>query len=253
MTRRERLAAKLEKRERWANGHRERADVLLASTRKYDGDFAFNTQPGHIPERSRVIARQDRAFDHLCTAQHHDAKANGLADQLDRSVFSDDGDAIEQLEARIAEREAERDRIKAYNATCRAAVKAGRKMGDTSLLDEWQRADLKSCAVAGQLRAEKGCPFPGYVLSNLGGRIAADRERIQEICRRQERATAAAEAGGVKILRSDGWCTVTFAEKPSRVILDALRAAGYAWGAGSWSGYLDRLPAEVAALEGLAQ
>lgn len=249
MTRRERLTAKVERREEWANRRREEAAALLKRNEPYRGDYAFNTQPGHIPERARAIRREDRAFEHLRTAQHHDAKASGLADQLDRAVYSDDADAVQQLEARIAEREAERDRIKAYNATCRAAVKAGRKMGDTSLLNERQREDLKSCAVAGQLRAEKGCPFPGYVLSNLGGRIAADRDRIKDIQRRQERAASAAEAGGVKILRSDGWCTITFAEKPSRAILDALRAAGYGWGGGSWSGYLDRLPAEVEALE----
>ena len=40
-------------------------------------------------------------------------------------------------------------------------------------------------------------------------------------------------------------CRVTFAEKPERAILDALRAAGYQWGGGHWSGKHDALPPEV--------
>ena len=38
---------------------------------------------------------------------------------------------------------------------------------------------------------------------------------------------------------------VTFAEKPDREILDALRAAGFGWGGGSWCGKRENLPAEV--------
>jgi len=62
---------------------------------------------------------------------------------------------------------------------------------------------------------------------------------------------AADNAGGVAVEYFDGqtpreWCRVTFAEKPAREILDALRAADYRWGAGSWTGRADALPPSVA-------
>lgn len=49
---------------------------------------------------------------------------------------------------------------------------------------------------------------------------------------------------------SDGkeWAVITFAEKPEREVIDALKAAGFRWGAGSWAGYGDTLPAQVRAM-----
>src|SRR3990167_4903758 len=112
MTRRERLETKVAKREEWAAGRRDKAATITRYTDRYRGDVAFNTQPGHIPERARVIRMTDKAAEHQTMAAHHDAKAAGLADQLDRAVFSDDHDAIQKLEARIADHEATRDRMK---------------------------------------------------------------------------------------------------------------------------------------------
>ena len=37
-------------------------------------------------------------------------------------------------------------------------------------------------------------------------------------------------------------------ERHAAVSTDALRAAGYAWGAGAWNGYADKLPECVCAL-----
>lgn len=45
-----------------------------------------------------------------------------------------------------------------------------------------------------------------------------------------------------------GYCRVTFAEKPDRSILDALKAAGFFWCKGHCGGKLEQLPAEVKAL-----
>ena len=88
----------------------------------------------------------------------------------------------------------------------------------------------------------------GYQLSNLGGRIAADRKRL-EFVRAQRARAAAAELSdsGVSIKRAgDGtYVRVTFAEKPARSVLDALKAARFCWRGGSWIGRADALPACV--------
>src|SRR3990167_587842 len=64
---------------------------------------------------------------------------------------------------------------------------------------------------------------------------------------RHQRVAVADNAGGVNVEYFDGhtpreWCRVTFAEKPPREMLNALRAAGFRWGAGSWTGRADALP-----------
>lgn len=184
MTRRERLEQKRAKREAWANARRAKAHSLLAQDAHYHGDIAFNTQPGHVPERARVIARHDQAMDHLSMADDHTAKADGLACHLERSIFSDDDNAIKALEIRIAEHEAKRDRMKLVNRLY--------KKGDVSGL-----AGLGIDASALQANLATAGPYWGdqphlpYELTNLGARIRADRKRVEEIKTRQSRMTQA--------------------------------------------------------------
>lgn len=247
MTRRERMERRLERRREWAAGRNAKAARLLAANEPFRGDIAFNTQPGHIPERARAIAREDKAAEHYEMAQHHGEVAATLEARLGRDIFSDDADAVAHLEARIAEREAERQRLVSYNASCRAAAKRGEAHGDLSLLDEAQRRELASLLRVASYQVRPGGAFPAYALSNLGGRIRADRERIAEIRTRQAATRAAEVAGGVLVERAYGseWCRVVFADKPDRPVLEALRAAGFRWGGGAWSGRWADLPPEV--------
>jgi hypothetical protein len=244
MTRRERLERKVERRQEWAEKREAKASATLNSQPELRRDWAFITQPGHIPERARMNARDDRAMESLAVAGHHREKAAGLERQLDRSIFSDDENAIGALETRIAKHEADRARMKEVNRLYRK----GDATGLAALgLDIVQLG--VSLAKLGNYFGQ--APHMPYEMTNLGARIRADKERIKEVQSRQTRAREADEAGGVFIRRNveANWCTVTFAEKPERPILEALRAAGYGWGGGSWSGYLDKLPEAVAALE----
>lgn len=71
----ERKAAKYEE---WADKRREKASALMQRNEPYRGDIAFNTQPGHIPERARVIARTEKAWEHSSIANEFEQKAESL-------------------------------------------------------------------------------------------------------------------------------------------------------------------------------
>ena len=265
MTRRERLEAKLEKREEWAD----KADAR--STQRYETAHRMAEgiplgQPilvGHHSEkrdrnyRARIHSNMDKACEEAALAKHHEAKAGGLSAQLERSVFSDDTDAIEELEKRIAAREAQADFYKRVNAAWKKAEGADKAA---------KLATLVKAGVLTQAQAEDRAvffgrchwedkPFPSYASTNLRGNIRRDKERVEEVKRRQAR-TAEAEAApnGVAVVdcgtsEYDGvtYVRVTFAEKPEREILDALRAAGFSWGGGSWVGSKAKLPESVKA------
>lgn len=62
-----------------------KASACYAVGDPYRDDIAFNTQPGHIPERARVIRAQERGFEHSNMADHHESKADGIQRQLDFS------------------------------------------------------------------------------------------------------------------------------------------------------------------------
>jgi hypothetical protein len=112
-------------------------------------------------------------------------RAEGIRAQLDTSIYSDDPDAIEALTAKIATLEAERDRIKAYNASCRKAAKDG-GTGDPGLLDEQQRRELAATAKACPYMIGAGGQMPKYQLTNLGGNISRLRKRLEGLKREAE-------------------------------------------------------------------
>lgn len=246
MTRRERLERKLELRQEWAAKRQAKANAVFARAEQYRGDIAFNTQPGHIPERARLIKAQERAFGDVQMANHHHTCAAGIETALDKSIFSDDSDAVQALEARIAEREAERTTMREANKIVRAKPKNERTDEKIQKLVALGLSETKAiCLFTADFCGRFG--FADYGLSNLGGRITADRKRL-EVIKAQQSRTAAAEASpnGVTLEEcSGGYVRVTFAEKPDREVLDALRRANFWWGNGSWAGLREKLPQAV--------
>jgi hypothetical protein len=121
--------------------------------------------------RARIAGAMDRGVEHARTADRMNATAANIEQAAARAIYSDDPDAIDQLRDRLATLEAERARVKAYNATCRKGAP------DATLLDEAQRE-----ALAGVLRVAawqcKGGAFPAYHLSNLSGNIKRQRDRL---------------------------------------------------------------------------
>lgn len=243
MNRRERLEAKLAKRKQWAQSRKAKSEQAWkqqnAVPLPYGGEpikVGHHSEKRHRAAIAKAHALAFKAIEHTDMASHHESKASGLEDQLSGSIFSDDADAVEALEQRISEREAERERIKAYNRSCRGGAP------DLALLDQKQQADIVStCKINGRELGQ----FPPYVLSNLGGRIKTDRDRLKRIKAQAERASKAEQAGGVHIATGRGYAVVTFAEKPDRSTISALKSAGFRWGGGSWRGRAENMPAEV--------
>lgn len=252
MTTRERRERKAEQLRGWAEKREVQARAVLSSQPELRRDWAFITQPGHIPERARMNARDARAHESLDKARGMRDRAAGIGQQLDRAIYSDDPDAVEAIEGRIAELEQSAERMKAVNAAWRKAKCKTR---------EETAAWLVSCELLSRdekFGIAKGIglhwkanppPFESYQLSNLGGNIRRLRERIVAGRARAAEVQRAEAAGGVMLTEAGhGYCTVTFAEKPERAILEALRAAGFAWVGGSWGGYSVKLPEGVRAL-----
>lgn len=248
MTRRERLERRAERREEWAQGRADKARSLRNATpESIRRDWAFITQPGRIPERERMNRRDAKAVEHDHMAAHHRTRAAGLRDQLNRSIYSDDVDAVERLRERIAGLDAKRKRNTAVN---RAWRKAGKPTADDR--DGWERVATTLGVPLDSLQGARlnlardpldRAPFPPYVNQNLGNRIRTARQRIEAIEAAAVKTTEAAQAGGVVVQdTSGGFCTVTFAEKPDRSILTALKAAGFRWSRPSWHGKRADLP-----------
>lgn len=62
----------------WAHKREVRASAQLNSYPEIRHDIAFNTQPGHIPFRARMIAADNRAFESLRVAERMRGKADNI-------------------------------------------------------------------------------------------------------------------------------------------------------------------------------
>jgi hypothetical protein len=163
MTYRDRRAARAGRLRGWAQTRQERAAAVLKAGEPYTSDLAFNTQPGHIPERARLIAREDRAYESLGKAASMASRADGIEGQLANAIYDDDPDAVEPLRARITRLEAERDAAKARNAAYRKEHKAELKAMDSA----YER--------------DQAMPYPGYYFANLSGNLSRQRARLARL------------------------------------------------------------------------
>jgi hypothetical protein len=255
VTYRDRREARADRLRDWADKREARSGAAFEKADAIAGMIPFG-QPILVGHHSEGRHRRDLArieggiragIDHADKAKSMTSRAATIETQLAGSIYSDDPDALEQLERRVSELEAERGRVKAYNASCRKAAKAG-GTGDLALLNDRERADIVSLARTCSYQVGPGGAFPAYVLANLSGNIKRNRDRIDDVKRLQARHAATEEAGGILVeqLRG-GYCRVTFADKPDRSVIDELKSAGYRWGAGSWTGQADRLPEGIGA------
>lgn len=182
MTYRERRQHRAERLQAWAEQRKAKADASYQRCTEIASNIPAG-QPilvGHHSEKRhrKDLERMDSAMahqlEHQQKAEDMEARAENITSQLDRSIYSDDPDAIEQLQRRVAELEAERDGIKAFNVSCRKGEP------DAGLVPLKHRHDV------GSRYMSKDGQFPPYVLSNLNGNIRRNRKRLEQLQRRAQ-------------------------------------------------------------------
>ncbi|MCK5357687.1 MAG: hypothetical protein KAJ48_04765 [Elusimicrobiales bacterium] len=98
----EKAEAKAERLDGWAQKRRKKASDVFESDREILKCNAFCTQPGHIPERARLNARQDRENASLDKADAMEERADGIRNNV--RVKGDAARADEKKRLYIKER-----------------------------------------------------------------------------------------------------------------------------------------------------
>ena len=248
ITRRERMEKRLQKRIDWAESRKDKAAQRFADADRIAEAIPLG-QPILVGHHSERHARSDQkriqngmaaGIENLNMAKHHENKAAGIEDALKRSIFSDDPDAIENLQAKADELDARRAQMKA----CNAAIRKHAKTGPDAQVAALVTLGLSAVAAAKLLQPDfcGRIGFPSYVLTNNSSNARRCRERIKEVQRQTEQQAQAEEAGGVLISGTGDYVSIRFSEKPEYAIIQALKAAGFHWSGGQWNGYRARIP-----------
>ncbi len=244
MSYRDRRLRKAAKLREWSEGRAKKAEALRDKTPdSVRHDWAFITQPGHIPERARMNRRDEKAAEHRAKSASMASRADGIEAAADRAIYMDDHDVSERLTAKLEQLETKRAKMKRINAAHKAYEKRGNsvraKYPDLTDADWLRITEYKA-----QYTWEPH-PFPPYALTNLGGTIRKEKKRLAEAERRAVETERTEAAGGILITEYGEYCAVQFSEKPDRETIQTLKSAGFSWGAGRWSGKLDALPADI--------
>lgn len=265
MTLRERMQRRLERREDWAAKAAKKADANIGAALSISQRFEFG-QPILVGHHSERKARADKARmqDKMSAgvqahrlSERHASKAAGIERQLERSIYSDDTDATEKLQAKLAQLEDLQAKMRAANTAIRRHAKAGREVQVAALVELGFTTQQASKLLTPDFARRVG--FADYQLRNNGAEIRRCQKRLAELTAIAERQPAieaeqqaAREAGGVLVRDlGQGQCSVRFPDRPDRDVLDELRQAGYRWAKSDavWIGSLDRLPAQFAGAE----
>ena len=175
-----RQAAKAKRYRTYAENAQKRADALRQA-----GDAALSLIPlgqpilvGHHSEgrdrryRARAMGQIDRGNAEQKRADYWARRADAV--EHDTSISSRDPEAADKLRARIADLEAQRERIKAVNALVRTrGLEAA--LPD---LTERERRDFASMVALESYHHPERRGYPAYVLSNLAGNISRLRKRL---------------------------------------------------------------------------
>lgn len=181
-TYRERREARAERLREWADKRAGKATASFDQAHRMAEAIPFG-QPilvGHHSERrdrryrNRMMDAGFRGLEHARKADSMNSRAGNIEDQLATSIYDDDPDAIEQLRARIAKLEAERDAAKAKNAEYRKTHKA------------------ELAAITSKFLRNQAMPYPSYHFQNLSGNISRQRQRLARL---EARAAGAPTVG----------------------------------------------------------
>lgn len=250
MTTRERLEHKLEKREEWAEKAHERCSAEFNTASEIIKDIppgqpimtGHHSEAGHRRLLDRSASHMDKGCEQYKLAEYHESKARGLQEKLEKTIFSDDEDAVERIEAKIEQKQKLQEAFKTVNK--------GIKKGTLTIVEA-----IRLLTDAGERNAawyvDPKYGVPSYHMTNNNSEIRRLKQRLVTIQNRNARREAAEQSeNGITITRNVNiaYIDITFAEKPDRTIINALKTSSFYWRQGSWHGREADLPAPVKAL-----
>ena len=237
------------------------SDAAYRQARRMGDAIPFG-QPilvGHYSEkrdrnyRARIWRTQDRCLELKRKADYF----RGLAEGVGKGgVSSDDPDAIDKLQEKVAKLEADQSRMKLANA----AIRREKKNGPVEQLAALVRLGYPE-AIAGKLLQPDFCGrigFPNYMLTNNNANIRRIKARIEELGRRPTEDVEREVEGGIRYREDVGENRVMlfFPGKPDEHVRRTLKGYGFKWSPtrGAWVRFLNgggRYAAE-AALRGIS-
>ncbi len=237
----ERRQARKERYEELADKNRQQSEERYDAARSIGSHIPMG-QPilvGHHSEWShradlkRIDNNMRKSVEHSTKARYYEDRAQTI--ENDRTIYSDDPQAIQKLKQRLADLEEYQTWMKTINKLCRS-----KKLTDEEIAERLEDEYGCSASVVHRLlnpqyswaasRYEKR-GFQTWRLSNNNANIRRIKERIARLEKAENAETTQQVIGEVKLVDSveHNRLQIFFPDKPSAEVRSALKQQGFRW------------------------
>lgn len=243
MNRKERQEARADRYREYAENAEKRATAAFNASNDAVANIPLG-QPilvGHHSERAhrRALERSNVA---MMRSVHESEKAayyrqKAEAVENNDNIYIGDDDAIERLEAKIADLTAVQERMKATNKIIRA-----KNMSDAQKVEAL--VQLGYTEPYAQRYVANGTQFPAYALTNNNAKINAAKKQLERAKSLAVKEDREYQAGGLTIEEcySENRIRIYFPCKPDDEMRTQLKRNGFRWAPsnGCWQAYINR-------------
>jgi len=194
-----------------------------------------HSEKGHRRLLDRSWNKLGQAVQEGEKAEYYKGKAAAAASNT--AIFSDDPDAIEKLEEKIASAQTHQEQMKAINKICRSK-KTTTEQKIATLKEEY---NLHEGTITSMLNPEYSFENPGFrswELSNNNANIRRMKQRLEQLVKAESEETTEQEINGVTICDNveDNRVQLFFPDKPAEEVRAFLRHNGFHWSrkVGAW-------------------
>lgn len=156
-----------------------------------------------------------------------------------RPIMAGDGDAVERLQAKIAEAEQDQEQMKATNAAIRKNWKDGQEAVITALMALGHSRALATEFI--QHGRFGGMGYASFETTNNSANIRRMKQRLEALQRNKAAKPVEAEGVNARLedCPADNRVRLFFPGKPSAEIRSRLKSAGFRWSPtiGAWQAY----------------
>ena len=238
----ERKDHRAEQYEDLAQKHRQQSDAHYQASHQAGEDIPMG-QPilaGHHSEKrhrraiDRINGNMRKSIEHDKTAKYYAEKLAAM--EANTAISSDDPDALEKLQAKLADCEEVQEYMKSVNALVRKALKLPEAERSTKLA-EWAKVSPdRATALLTPKYGHVG--FPSFRLTNNGANMRRIKQRIEEIKAQHAEIVENGESAETEypelkltlvLNRTINRVQLVFKGKPDSAVREIIKSHGFRW------------------------
>ncbi len=184
-----------------------------------------HSEKRHRRDLERIDNNMRKSVEADRKAEHYAEKAKHI--ENDRSIYSDDPEAIRKLKEKIDDLESAQKTMKDANRIVKS-----KKMSDVEKVEKLVELGFKEDKAQELLIPVYGrVGFPSYSLQNNNANINRNKKRLKELERKEQDETTEKIVNGVKVVDNveDNRLQLFFDDIPAEEIRKALKGNGFRW------------------------